>query len=290
MTEMTASPATPSFGCFVDGLDVRSASAEQLTECRQLLFQHGVLFIRGQELGPQDQIELADSFGAIVVNRFFTPVPDFPQIAQVVTEPDQEWVIGERWHTDHSYDQVPALGSILYAVEVPAEGGDTRFAGMQAAYDALSDDMKIRIADLQARHESAHIFAPSEETRLTEAADRDDSAYTERAAEYPEAVHPIVLEHPETGRKGLYVNPEFTTGIVSMDKAESDALLQQLFDHILQPEFTYQYSWEPGSIAIWDNRSTWHKAMNDYRGHRRHMRRITIEGVPLTATQRLEAA
>jgi len=262
MAELTVTPATAAFGCFVDGLDVRNASAKQLGECRQLLFEHGVVFIRGQDLNPADQIRFADHFGAIVVNRFFTPVPDFPQIAQVETEPDQDWVIGEQWHTDHSYDAEPALGSILYAVEVPPEGGDTRFAGMQPAYDALSDDMKNRLAGLQAHHESAHIFAPSEKLRLIEAADRNDAAYKQRAAEYPEAVHPMVLEHPETGRKGLYVNPEFT----------------------------YRYSWEPGSIAIWDNRSTWHKAMKDYRGHRRQMRRITIEGVPLGAARQTEAA
>jgi taurine dioxygenase len=105
--------------------------------------------------------------------------------------------------------------------------------------------------------------------RTQEANDRDDTAYIERAASYPEAVHPLVLRHPETGRKGLYVNPEFTTGIVGMDKDASDSLLDTLYGHILQPRFIYRYRWEPGSLAIWDNRSTWHKAMNDYRGHRR---------------------
>lgn len=284
------SPACDAFGCFVDGIDLARASDAEVAQCRQLLFDNGALFFRDQSFEPQQQIDFAERVGEIVVNRFFTPVPGFPKIAQVVTEPDQGWVIGERWHTDHSYDAAPALGSILYAVEVPPVGGDTGFRGMQAAYEALPQAMKGRIAGLEARHESAHIFAPSEANRLKEAKDRDDAAYVERAAEYPEAVHPVVLRHPETGRKVLYVNPEFTTGIVGMDKAESDALLEELFEHAMQPQFLFRFQWEPGSVAIWDNRSTWHKAMNDYQGHRRHMRRITLEGVPLTAPVEQAAA
>ena len=278
---ITTKPACDAFGCFVNELNLARATDDEIARYRELLFEHGALFLRDQELDPQAQIDFAERFGDIVVNRYFTPVPGHPKVAQVVTEPDQEWVIGENWHTDHSYDAAPALGSILYAVEVPPTGGDTCFAGMQAAYDALEPAMKERLDGLQARHESAHVFAPSEETRLEEADERNDAAYRERAAAYPSAVHPVVLRHPETGRRGLYVNPEFTTGIVGMAEEESDALLQTLYDHILQPQFTYRYRWQPGSVAIWDNRSTWHKAMNDYQGHRREMRRITLEGVAL---------
>lgn len=282
--------ACEAFGCFVEGIDLTAASDEEVARCRNLLFDHGVLFIRRQELEPQDQIAFAERVGVIVVNRFFTPVPGYPKVAQLITEPDQNWVIGEKWHTDHSYDEAPALGSILYAVEVPPSGGDTCFAGMHAAYDALAPGMKERIANLEARHESAHVFAPSEQIRMTEATERGDTAYMERAASYPSAVHPVVLRHPETGRKGLYVNPEFTTGILGLSKKDSDDLLAELFDHILQPQFVYRYTWEPGSLAIWDNRSTWHRAMNDYRGHRRHMRRITLEGVELARSNATAAA
>ena len=283
-------PACEAFGCFVEGIDLAVASDEDVARCRNLLFDHGALFIRGQELEPQDQIAFAERVGEIVVNRFFTPVTGFPKVAQLITEPDQDWVIGEKWHTDHSYDAAPALGSILYAVEVPPTGGDTCFAGMQAAYDALAPEMKNRIAHLEARHESAHVFAPSEQIRMAEATERGDTAYMERAASYPSAVHPVVLRHPETGRVGLYVNPEFTTEILGLSRQESDDLLAELFDHILQPQFVYRYSWEPGSLAIWDNRSTWHRAMNDYHGHRRHMRRITLEGVELAGSDTAAAA
>lgn len=278
---ITTSPASDNIGCFVDQIDLARASSEELANVRQLLFAHGVVFLRDQQLDPQQQIDVATGIGEIVVNRFFTPVPGFPSIAQLVTEPDQGWIIGEGWHTDHSYDAAPALGSMLYAVETPPTGGDTCFASMHAAYDALDDATKERLGGLKARHESAHIFAPSEEMRLAIAGERDDKAYVSRAASYPEAVHPVVLPHPETGRLGLFVNPEFTTGIVGMEQAESADLLAQLYAHIEQPQFIYRFSWQPGSIAIWDNRSTWHRAMNDYQGHRRSMRRITLAGVPI---------
>lgn len=274
-------PVCEAVGCFVDGIKVSDASDQEISACRELLFQHGVIFFRDQDLSPEAQKMFAERMGKIEINRFFTPVPGHPEIAQVITEPDQEWVVGENWHTDHSYDSAPALGSILYAVEVPPVGGNTCFAGMQAAYDALPQRTKDRIDNLQARHESAHIFAPSEEKRLSIAEDREDNAYIERAASYPEAVHPIALAHPVTGRKGLYVNPEFTTSIIGLEREESEDLLSSLYEHILEPRFVYQFEWAPGSIAVWDNRSTWHRAMNDYHGHRRHMRRITLEGVPL---------
>ncbi len=274
-------PATDSLGCFVERFDARTASTEDLDTCRDKLFEHGVLFLRGQDWDCDAHLRFARHFGSIDINRFFTPVPGFPEIAQVITEPDQPWVIGENWHTDHSYDEVPAMGSILYAVETPPSGGDTCFAGMHAAYDALDAATRERIEGLTARHESAHIFAASEAERSAAAEERQDGDYLARARHYPEAVHPVVLRHPVTGRKGLYVNPEFTTAILGLDKAESDALLAQLFEHILNPRFLYRFEWEPGSVAIWDNRSTWHRAMNDYRGHRRHMHRITIGGVAL---------
>ena len=283
MSALKVRPAAQGFGLLVEHADLSKAPKDDIDAYRSLLFENGVIFFRDQDLAPQDQIAIAERLGAIVVNRFFTPAPGFPKIAEVITEPDQDWVIGENWHTDHSYDPAPALGSMLYALETPppGAGGDTCFAGMQCAYDALSDAMKERLAGLSARHESAHIFAPSQDLRLEEAEERGDAAYAKRAASYPSAVHPVVLRHPETGRKGLYVNPEFTTCIVGMEQAASDELLSELYEHILRPQFTYRFEWEPGSLAIWDNRSTWHKAMNDYRGHKRHMRRITLAGVPL---------
>ena len=155
------------------------------------------------------------------------------------------------------------------------------FGLLQAAFDALDPSLRASLEQLGARHESRHVFAPSEIARAAAAGARGEGGIAEQAREYPEAVHPVVVRHPETGRRGLFVNPEFTTGIEGMEARESDLLLAELFEHILQPQFLYRFKWRPGSVAIWDNRSTWHRAMNDYQGYRRHMHRITITGTPL---------
>ena len=273
--------ASENFGCFIDDFDAAAATSDDIRTCRDLLFHHAVLFLENQNWSVDDHVRIARLFGPIVINRYFAAVAGRPEVATVITEPGQGWVIGEKWHTDHSYDRAPAMGSILYAVETPPHGGDTCFATMQAAFDALDPALRVRLERLSAGHESRHVFAPSEAQRAAAAEARGEGGIAEHAREYPEAVHPIVVRHPETGRKGLFVNPEFTTSIVGMAKQESDRLLAELFDHILQPQFLYRFKWRPGSVAIWDNRSTWHRAMNDYQGYRRHMHRITISGTSL---------
>ncbi len=168
------------------------------------------------------------------------------------------------------------MGSILYALEIPPSGGDTIFAGMHAAYEALEDQMKERLAGLSARHGNAHIFGAKSDYQKTLS---NRLGNTDAAVQ--EAIHPVVLAHPETGAKGLYVNPAFTLGIVDMEPEESSALLTELYVHIMKPEFHFRFQWSEGALAMWDNRSTWHYALNDYQGHRRYLNRITVAGVPL---------
>ncbi len=273
---MKIRPASKSVGAFVDDVNVKNLATSEFNTIRQALFETGVLFFRGQSLEPQDHIDFAERWGKINVNRFFTPVEGHPQVAQVLKEPDQEHNIGGGWHTDHSYDQVPAMGSILYALEVPPHGGDTMFAGVQAAYDALDGEIRAQISGLRALHGNEHVFG----RQGIEYRDMKGRIGNPDAAGQS-AVHPIALAHPETGRVGIYVNPGFTTGIEGMDDTAAQDLLSSLYAHIMKPEFTYRFEWEPGSIAMWDNRSTWHWALNDYHGHRRLMHRITIEGVAL---------
>ncbi|MEM1132495.1 MAG: TauD/TfdA family dioxygenase [Pseudomonadota bacterium] len=273
---MQIEPASNAVGAIVSDVDVRTMGDDDFTKLHQAFADHGALFIRDQHLAPEDHIAFAERWGEININRFFAAVPDHPQIAQVLKEPDQTVNIGGGWHTDHSYDAVPAMGSILYALETPPSGGDTLFAGMAAAYDALDDEMKERLEGLEAFHSNAHIFG-EESDYAKEMGDRFGNA--KKAVQ--EAVHPVVLPHPVTGRKGLYVNPAFTIRILGIDEQESADLLMQLYAHIMQEEFHFRFQWEPGSLAMWDNRSTWHYAMNDYHGHRRLMHRITVEGVPL---------
>jgi taurine dioxygenase len=230
-------------------------------------------------------VDQAEQLGQINVNRFFTPVPDHPQIAEVRKEPNQSFNIGGGWHTDHSYDQIPALGSMLYARELPPAGGDTLYASMYAAYEALSDGMKLMLEGLQAVHSSRHVFGATA-NRPAELADRLGN----QASATQDAVHPVVLTHPRSGRKGLYVNPGFTVGFQGWTVEESEPLLSYLYQHAARPEFTYRFQWAPGSLAFWDNRCTWHFAVNDYQGERRLLHRITLDGEPLVDTPIAETA
>jgi taurine dioxygenase len=273
---MQISKASEAVGAFVEDVDVTKLSDQQFAEVRAAFRDHGALFFRDQNLSPEAHIAFAERWGPIDLNRFFKRREGYPEIAEVLKEADQQLNIGGGWHTDHSYDEAPAMGSILYALEIPPSGGDTLFAGMAAAYAALDDDMKARIGNLKARHGNAHVFGEESEYRKA-IGDR----YTNADQAGQTAVHPVVLTHPDSGLKGLYVNPGFTLEIVDLEPEESTDLLQQLYAHIMQDRFHYRHKWRAGDLAMWDNRSTWHYALNDYHGHRRYLNRITIEGVTL---------
>lgn len=265
-------------GAEVRGVDLNSLDSTTLAKLRTVFAQHSVLFFRDQQLTPEAHITLAQHWGRININRFFTPVENYPQIAEVRKEPEQKFNIGGGWHTDHSYDQVPALGSLLYAKEVPAHGGDTLFASCAVAFDTLSEGIKDTLRSLRAVHSSRHVFGeaaplPDDVTGLF--------ANAEQATQ--DAEHPVVVRHPLSGREILYVNPGFTTHFVGWSAQESAPLLQYLYGHIARPEHTCRFHWQPGSLAFWDNRATWHLAVNDYNGQRRLMHRITVEGEPLAA-------
>ena len=264
-------------GVKIHGLDVRTASDGAVGTIRQAVFDHGVVFLEDQKLDPESQIAFARRIAPIVVNRYFPKTERWPEIAKVEKAETQTSNIGGGWHTDHSYDTIPAMGSVLLAVETPPTGGDTLFADMYAAYDALDAEMQARLVGLTARHASAHVFGEGGGYAAT------DRPELSGHAETPEAVHPVVITHPGSGKKALYVNPSFTREIVGMPADESQALLSALYAHAMRREFVGRFSWRPGSMAIWDNRCTWHYALNDYHGHRRLMHRITLDGVPLAA-------
>jgi len=273
-------PLGGALGAEISGIDLNEAiSDEQLTEVRQVFGQYAVIFFRNQNLSPENEIRFAKRWGEINTNRFFSSVEGYPQIALVVKEPDQKNNIGGSWHTDHSYDIAPALGSMLFAHEVPISGGDTVFASMYKAYDTLSDGLKSTLGNLRARHSSVHVFGAA---RAEKGNDDTVGRIKNPEAATQEAIHPVVISHPETGRKSLYVNPGFTLGFEGWSDEESKPLLEYLYAHAARPEFTCRFQWKAGSIAFWDNRATWHLAVNDYQGHRRMMHRITIEGIPLS--------
>ena len=196
-------------------------------------------------------------------------------------EPEQKTNIGGGWHTDHSYDAEPAMGSILLARELPEEGGDTLFANMYRAFETLSPGLQRTLEGMNAVHgSSAHLRQKAAATPRTPKA-RAATATRTRSAQ--DVIHPVVIKHPLSGRKALYVNPAFTLRFEHWSAEDSKPLLDHLYRHAARPEFTCRFRWQEGSIAFWDNRATWHYAANDYHGERRLMHRITVSGCALEA-------
>lgn len=274
---MQITPLTPAFGAELSDVALAHLTDDEAREIDDTWARYGLLVFRDQELTPDEHIALAERFAPIDVNRFFTPVATHPQIAEVRKEADQQTNVGGGWHTDHSYDEAPARGSILVARELPPSGGDTLYASVAAALRALPDDLAEQIADRQALHSNVHVFGAG--AKKGDAGDRFHNAEG-----VGDAVHPVIVAHPATGEPQLYVNPGFTVRFTDDESAEeSKPLLDALYEHITSDAFTYRLEWRPGTVAMWDNRSTWHYAINDYHGHRRLMHRITVSGEPLAA-------
>lgn len=262
-------------GVEIHGVDLRKLSVEDLEFVKEQFVDRGVVFFRDQKLSPEEHLELARQFGTINVNRFFAKVPGHPQIAQVLKEKTDTQNIGEGFHTDHSYDVEPALGSILVARDVPKCGGDTVFVDMCKAFDTLPLDLKNAIDGKNAVHSSRHVFKAAAPAVLPGRVGNPENASQD-------AVHPVVLTHPQSGRKILFVNPTFTLHFEGMTVEESRPLLERLYYHAAQPQHLHRFNWRAGSVAMWDNRSTWHMAINDYHGERREMHRVTIDGCKIS--------
>jgi len=276
MGEMTIRPLGEHVGAEITGIDARSIDDAAFAAIRETLAERGVVLLRDQQFTPEDHIAFARRWGDIDVNAYFPANGGHPEIAEVRKAETQLANIGGGWHTDHSYDAVPAMGSILVARELPPTGGDTLFASLGAAYDSLSDGLKATLGTLRAVHSADHIYGPDGIYAKTDQAS-DLKGQEIRAS----AVHPAIIRHPGSGREILYVNPAFTLHFEGWTRAESAPLLAYLYSVAMREEFHCRVRWQPGSVAVWDNRSTWHLAMNDYHGHRRLMHRITLSGVPL---------
>jgi taurine dioxygenase len=276
---MEMMPLAPACGVEIRGVALTQAQGDSLEAIRQAVYENGVALFRGQhDFTPEAHIAFARRWGGIDLNNYFPLTEGHPEIAVVRKRADQVTNIGGGWHADHSYDQVPAMGSVLVARTLPPSGGDTLWAHMGAAYDALSNDLKQEIEGLEAYHSADHIY---EEDGLY--AQTDMAADLRGQSLRTGATHPVVIRHPHTGRRLLYVNSAFTLNFVGRTRAESLPLLQRLYDAATAADNTCRVAWEPGSVAIWDNRTTWHLAMNDYQGHAREMHRITLTGEPLAA-------
>jgi taurine dioxygenase len=248
---------------------------------KQAYADYGVVFFREQSLDEAGHIALASRFGKININRFFAAHPRHPEIAMVVKEIDQDTNIGGGWHTDHSYDRDPAMGSILVAKSLPLTGGDTCFVSMYDAFSGLSEGLKQTLRGLNAVHSARHIFgAGAGYAETTEAGDERIGNAT-AVDMLQDQIHPVVIKHPLSGKEALYVNPGFTLYFEGWTAEESMPLLQYLYAQAVQADYVGRFVWKPGSVAFWDNRATWHFAQNDNQGMRREMHRITIEGCSL---------
>ena len=260
-------------GAEISGVDLARGLSEALAaELRQVFLEHQVIFLRGQDLSPQQFMAFATAMGRPVEYPFVKGIDGFPQIIEVKKLEHEKSNFGGIWHSDTTYLEQPPMGSMLLSREVPPYGGDTLFASQYAAYEALSDTMKGLLANLVGISSSAKAdVSKTREDRIKEGGKQE--APTQYLAE-----HPAVRTHPETGRKALYVNVAHTAGIKGMTDAESAPLLHFLFEHQVKPEFTCRFAWEPNAIAFWDNRCVQHNPVNDYHGFRRVMHRITLQG------------
>lgn len=276
---MQVTPMAPGCGVEIGGVSLAAADGAVMEAIRQAIYEHGVAVFREQhDFTPEAHIRFAQRWGGIDINNYFPLTEEHPEIAIVRKRADQTTNIGGGWHTDHSYDQIPAMGSVLVARHLPPSGGDTMWAHMGEAYDALPDDLKAEIEGLEAFHTADHIY---EEGGLY--AQTDMGSELRGQGLRTGAVHPVVIRHPVTGRKLLYVNSAFTVNIVGRTRAESMPLLQRLYDAATAADNTCRLQWQPGTVAIWDNRTTWHYALNDYQGYAREMHRITLSGEALAA-------
>ena len=238
-------------------------------EIREALNKYGVIFFRDQDINVEQYRYFAERFGTLTISPSTPAVAGFPQVAEIRKEPQDRDNIGGDWHTDQADRPNPIMGTMLLAMEIPASGGDTLFANMAAAYDALSPGLQATLSGMRAIHSHDYLMAQSK-------SQSGDMKIIPTAKSGQCSTHPVVIEHPETGRKVLYVNPGYTYQFEGWTRAESRPLLEHLFRQALQPEFTCRFRWRQHSLAFWDNRQTWHYAVNDYHGQRRLMYRIMV--------------
>jgi taurine dioxygenase len=268
-TALSVRQSTSVIGVEVRGVDLSSfLSDETAGALRQLLLAHKVLFFRDQSMSEEDQVRFARSFGEIDIPLFRTTSSRSPEVL-VLDQVAPKGEGADSWHADNTYMAAPPMASILMALRLPRVGGDTCFASMQAAYEALSPGLQRLLDDLHAEHSLAIM---AERTRHV-----GNASLRDEVAKWPPVVHPVVRVHPETGAKMLNVNVNWTSHIVELNRPESEAILQFLYRHLQAPEFQVRFRWAKGSVAMWDNRAVQHYAVPDY-GERRVMRRVTVTG------------
>ena len=257
-------PLTLRIGAEVDGVDMsRPLSDLQHAELVRAIAAHQVIFFRDQHPTHNEHKAFGRAFGDLAIHSAVAGLDDHPEIVAIHADAESTFVAGEDWHSDLTCDAAPPMGSILYLHTAPETGGDTLFASMSAAYDALSDRMKAYLDGMLAEHDADHVYRP---------------LFPDLDRKYPRSNHPIVRTHPLTGRKCLFVNSSYTTHILGVPRPESDAILGFLYEHMTNPNFHVRFRWRPHSVAFWDNRCTQHLAVWDYFPQVRSGFRVTVAG------------
>ena len=267
-TAIDLRPLTPTIGAEIFGVDLGGEiSNQQYDAVHEALMRHLVIFFREQKMTPEQHKAFGRRFGKLHLHPASPNLLEgHLEILLIQANEKSKRVAGEVWHSDVSCDPEPPMGSILYMHETPANGGgDTMFANMYTAFETLSAPMQRFLEGLNAVHDGEHVY-------------RGRYGWNDSGKTYPRSVHPVVRTHPETGRKALFVNRGFTTAIEGLNRDESDALLEMLYDHAETPEYQCRFKWQPGSVAFWDNRAAMHHAMWDYFPHSRRAHRVTICG------------
>ena len=264
-------PVSGALGGLVKDIDLcQPLKDNEIAFLKEALHKYQVLFFRDQPFDPDQHVRLARYFGDLQSHAAYDHVEGFPELTILENDLARPPKI-EKWHSDMTFRPCPPIGSILHAIVIPGKGGDTMFSSMSAAFEALSQKMQSFLSELIAIHDFSHGFKES----IAEPGGRD--RLQQMIEDNPPVEHPVVRVHPETNKKGLYVNSLFTLRIKDMRESESRALLDFLFEHVALPEFTCRFKWETNSVAFWDNRHTQHKPVNDYWPGERRMQRITIE-------------
>ncbi|MBM3486323.1 MAG: taurine dioxygenase [Alphaproteobacteria bacterium] len=262
----------PTIGAEIHGIDLaRPLDRDTALLLETALIEHKIIYARDQALTTAQHIALGRQFGELEVHPF-RPEGAFPEIMVLDNHKDNPVLSTDIWHSDTTFRVNPTKYSILRCLRMPAVGGDTLWADMCAAYDGLSATMRRLIDGLEAVHDFINfrtLFKDSPE-------DRGRLARMEEL--YPNPVHPVVRTHPVTGRRAIFVSPQFTLRIVGLNEDESRAILALLYEQTHVPEYQFRLRWKPGTIAFWDNRSTQHYAVNDYYPNRRHMERVAVIG------------
>ena len=269
-------PLSGVLGAEIFGLDLSRPIADgAFSQVRAALLEHEVIFFRDQDLSREAQIAFAQRFGKPDIHPIANGMEEYPEVIKVWKPKGESASFGNAWHTDNTFFENPTWLTFLYGVTIPPFGGDTLYASTSKAYEALSPTMREMLDGLIAVHSASRAFDP-ETTGHAKYEGNAAITYRYSGAIKEEVEHPVVRQHSESGRKAIYVNPMFTQRIGGLTPRESDALLGFLYQHVALPDFHCRFRWQPGSLAIWDNRVTQHYALDDYREHERLMYRVAV--------------